>query len=277
MHDALLAQLRDDLTRRRAFTPQVCRHLASTYELADDEVSRFLNEELSELEEYRIELLFGPLFTPTLEDRARYSRLLSTHACDAAEVERALEALGAEGPTCDLELPTGEEFRLRLADVLVERYVRLLYLADAPAAELAQRLEHAIPGDDLDLALATLREEAWHGEVKRQWLADFLDAVADRRAFSMRKLAFLSDLLRGQVRPDTPRMLALVRSLLEERRGQLGQVGAGKPFFARHIEEWHGHDRDQRRVSATEVEARQQFIDLLDELVVDLGRLVAHS
>ena len=277
MHEGLLTHLRKDLTRPRALTPQVCRHLASTYELADDEIGRFLDEQLPELEEFRVELLFGPLFTPTLEDRASYSSLLCTHRCSQGEIDQRVGRLNEEKLACDLELPTGQSHRLRLADVLVERYVRLLYLGNGPQPEFARRLEQAIPGDDVDLALASLREEVWHDEAKCGWLAKFLDAVAGRRSFSMRKLAFLSELLRGQIRPETERLLSLTRSLFEERRSQLGQAGAAKPFFARHIEQWHGHGRDQRRVDPAELETKEELVELLEDLVVDLEHMVSVS
>lgn len=275
MQGPLLTLLRQDLTHSRVLTPQVRRHLASTYELADDDVAPFLQEELPKLEEYRVELLFGPLFTPTLEDRARYSALVRAGGCSEPQINEAQESLLSDSLTCDLELPTGEHFPLPLADVLIERYVRLLYLGRAPDAELAQRIEQAVPSDDVDLALGALREEVWHDSAKRRWLTDFLDAVAPRRSFSMRKLEFLADLLRSQVRPRSEHLLEVVRTLLAERRAQLGQVGAAKPFFARHIEEWHGHERDQRRVDPAEFESREQLIVLLEDLVVDLEHMVA--
>lgn len=277
MHKDILTHLRNDLTRPRDLTPQVCRHLASTYELADDEISRFLDEQLPELEEFRVELLFGPLFTPTLENRASYSSLLRTHRCSQEEIDQQMGQLTEEKLDCDLELPTGQSHRLRLANVLVERYVRLLYLGFGPQPELVRSLEQAVPSDDVDLALASLREEVWHDEAKRGWLAEFLDAVAGRHSFSIRKLAFLSDLLRGQIRPETERLLSLTRSLLEERRSQLGQAGASKPFFARHIEEWHGHGRDHRRVDPAELETKEELVDLLEDLVIDLEHMVSAS
>lgn len=275
MNEAILDQLRTDLTRPRRLTSQVRRHLASNYGVADDEIVTFLERELPHFEEFQVELLFGPLFTPSLDDRARYSDLLGENAPEAREVEALIDRLRSEGLACPLELDSGETFRLIVTDVLSERYVGLLYLDHPPGAVLRERVIEVAPPDDRDLVLATLREEVWQEPSRRQWLSAFLEATAKRESFSLAKLNLLGDLLRGRAHTETSRVLDLARSLLEDRRRHFVEVGPTKPFFARHIEEWHGHGRDQRRSDPEEIESHQLLLDRLGDLVLDLESMAA--
>src|SRR3990172_6373818 len=258
MSGRVLDKLRADLTRRRALSPQVRRHLASTYEVADDAVREFFSSRLGALEEYQIELLLGPLFTPTLEDRAGYAGLLREETPSEAQVEEHTGSLEAEKLSWFLEIPGEEEVGVRVLDVVVARWVRLCNLTHAPGPALVAGIERAVPADDRELALATLRDEAWQDREKQEWLAEYLETAGVRKSFSMQKLEFLTDLMRGRWEARPERLLGLVEKVLEERRSQLLETGSAKPFFARHIEEWHGHARDQRRGDPGEAEARQE-------------------
>jgi hypothetical protein len=271
MHADLFRKLRDDLTRRRELPVQVKRHLGSVHGVAVDEIGRFFRERLPQLEEFEAEQIFGPMFSPTLEDRAAYADDLTRVAVSDTDLNAWIQELSTAGLHCPIDVPGEPDFPLPLDELLVGRYVRLLRLTDAPPAEIVDRVGRAIPADDRPLALALLRDPAWQSEAKRTWLGDYLDAVQQHRhGFSLLKFDFLTDLVRDAPAPDTAHLLTLTENVLSEKRSNFNVGGSSKPFFSRHIEEWHGHARDQRQVSEDEVEQKQQVIAMLADLVADL-------
>jgi hypothetical protein len=148
-----------------------------------------------------------------------------------------------------------------------------LRLTSAPPAEVANRLVRAIPADDRGLALAQLRDPAWRSPAKYAWLGAYLDVVAERKGFSLLKFDFLTDLVRDCTDVQTAHVLALTEAVLGEKRQNFSVGGSARPFFSRHIEEWHGHSRDQRRFDADEVEQKQRVLGMLTDLVADLQAL----
>jgi hypothetical protein len=270
VHPDLEERLVRDLTRRRELPPQVKRHLLSVHGIVEDEIGRFLTERLAQLEDYEREQMFAPLFTPTLEDRAVYAELLLNHTIAEDAAEALIGQLSHARLNCPVEVPGGPDFLLPLEEVLVARYVRLLRLSAAPPAEVTERLLRAIPADDRGSALAQLRDPAWRSAVKFAWLASYLDVVRTRQGFSLLKFDFLTDLVRDCTDIHTPHVLALTEGVLGEKRHNFSVGGSAKPFFSRHIEEWHGHSRDQRRFDADEVEQKQRVLAMLTDLVADL-------
>lgn len=273
MHPDIEQRLVSDLTRRRELPPQVKRHLMSVHGVAEDEIGRFLAERLAGLEDFEREQMFAPLFTPTLEDRAGYADLLLCHAVSDDDVEAAVKRLARRGLHCPVEVPGGGDFPLPLEEVLIARYARLLRLPAAPPADLAERLARAIPADDRCLALAQLRDPAWPSPAKYAWLAAFLDVVAARKGFSLLTFDFLTDLVRDCTDVQTARLLALTEGVLGEKRQNFSVGGSAKPFFSRHIEEWHGHAHDHRRFDSDEVEQKQRVLEMLTDLAADLQAL----
>lgn len=273
MHPAIEERLVADLTRRRELPPQVKRHLTGVYGVAEDEIGRFFAERVAALEDYEREQLFAPLFTPTLEDRAAYAELLLGHSVAEDEITAAVQRLGRARLSCPIEAPGGSDFVLPLEEVLVARYLRLLRLSAAPPSEVTDRLLRAIPGDDRGVALAQLRDPAWRSPAKYAWLAAYLDVVAERQGFSLLKFDFLTDLVRDSTDLSTAHVLALTEQVLGEKRNNFSVGGSSRPFFSRHIEEWHGHGRDQRRFDLDEVEQKQRALAMLTDLVADLHTL----
>ncbi len=53
-----------ELERPRVLLKQVVDHLASHYSVSRDELGAFFTSQLDALEDYEVDLLFSPLFTP---------------------------------------------------------------------------------------------------------------------------------------------------------------------------------------------------------------------
>src|SRR4051795_4879034 len=75
------------------------------------------------LEDYELDILFGPLFTPTLDDRAAVADLLSHWRPPAEQSARLAVELAAEVPHAVVRLPDGTDAKLTLHEVMAERFV----------------------------------------------------------------------------------------------------------------------------------------------------------
>ena len=73
------------LERPRALLKQVVDHLASHYSVSRDELGAFFTSQLDALEDFEVDLLFSPLFTPTLTDQAVFSDLLDLQPLPTSE------------------------------------------------------------------------------------------------------------------------------------------------------------------------------------------------
>ena len=76
MYDSLKSRLASLLSRPRSLKPQTERQLGQ--HMAEHSLSTpgFLLCACHVLEEYELDILFGPMFTPTLDERAELSDLL---------------------------------------------------------------------------------------------------------------------------------------------------------------------------------------------------------
>src|SRR5688572_28430126 len=125
VYDSLKSRLATLLTRPRPLKAQTERQLG--HHMAEHSLSTaaFLLCAAHVLEEYELDILFGPLFTPTLDERAELSDLLLDWKPDAGQVQRLVADVCAEVPSATVRLPDGTEAPLTLHEVMVERYVRL--------------------------------------------------------------------------------------------------------------------------------------------------------
>src|SRR4029077_1660446 len=66
----LFETLAQELERPRELSPRGINYGSGTYSIDKDAVGTFLSNELPKLEEYEIDLVLSPLFTPKLADQA---------------------------------------------------------------------------------------------------------------------------------------------------------------------------------------------------------------
>lgn len=82
---SLLEALVIEMEHPRELPSQVVKHLGGTYEISRDTIGMFLEENLPELEDYEIDLILSPVFTPTLHDQAVVAELLGTGSVPAEQ------------------------------------------------------------------------------------------------------------------------------------------------------------------------------------------------
>ena len=136
MDQQLKSRLETMLRRPRPLKPQTERQVQQYLAEHHSNLSQMLLCAADVLEEYELDIVFGPLFTPTLDDRAELADLLLTwrpERCGAALADE----LCASVSHATVALPDGTEAQLSLHQVMAERFVNLLHLDQA--AEPARR------------------------------------------------------------------------------------------------------------------------------------------
>src|SRR5690349_3538169 len=116
---ALLEAIASELQRSREVTPQVVNHLLETYDLDRDGIGAFLVNELPKLEDYEIDLILSPLFTPTLKDQAVFAELLGKESVPAPQWPALIQQI-ISGPTqAQLVTSDGASHAVPLREVTV--------------------------------------------------------------------------------------------------------------------------------------------------------------
>lgn len=191
--EALQDRIQADLASPRPVTPQVSGHLQSHHGTAPGDEASFLQSRLSLIEEYEAELVLSPLFTPSLEDQARVSPLLSDPPPSAAAVEEMVDGLESRRIEAVVQCQ-GASVRVVLPPGIIRRYVRLLNLGERilPAVRSAAG---AFPPPVRDRLLALARTEPWRAPARQEILAAFIDAFLRRSSYAEEKIDHLSQIV----------------------------------------------------------------------------------
>jgi len=94
----LLEALAAELERPRELSPRVLNYIEGNYSIEHDAVGAFLTEELPKLEDYEIDLILSPVFTPKLADQAVFADLLGPDSVPRDEWPVLVQQL-AQRPT----------------------------------------------------------------------------------------------------------------------------------------------------------------------------------
>src|SRR5689334_16989116 len=160
--DQLRARLAEELERPRALPAQVVRHLNSAHGLGREEVGAFLDGPIGLLEDYEIDLILSPAFTPGFADQARFAPLLGGDGLSPEALDQLIRGLVARPTVARLETEDGTSHAVPLREVTIERYVRRLRLEGAIPEALHARLRALVPAPDQGPALAVARRAAWN-------------------------------------------------------------------------------------------------------------------
>ncbi|MBU6400141.1 MAG: hypothetical protein KGS61_07465 [Verrucomicrobia bacterium] len=255
-----------ELQRPRPLLKQVADHLCSHYALARDQLATYLATELDGLEDYEIDLVFSPMFTPTLEDQAAFSDLLDTATLPAAEWPALIERLAARPVVGSVRVEHGQEVPVRLRPVVIARFVNRLNLEVALPAPLAKLLNSLPPAEDRPLLKALARRPVWQAEGRRQVLFQFLVATAGGDGYRREDLVTLLKWMETYQPRDTAEVLARLPHWREVKRREIATAGTPKPFFSDRIQELHGGGRDQRSTPQASLAVWQAELAFLERL-----------
>ncbi|MBG90092.1 MAG: hypothetical protein CMO80_24785 [Verrucomicrobiales bacterium] len=113
-----------ELEKPRPLLKQVVDHVNSRHETSRDELGEFLENQVAELEDIEIDLLFSAQFTPTFSDQAAFSPLLDAERLERGQRDNLVQTLTNCPTVASLETEDGERHSITLADVTIERFAR---------------------------------------------------------------------------------------------------------------------------------------------------------
>jgi hypothetical protein len=256
--ERLFELLAGELERARDLPGQVARHLHDTYGVGRDAVGTYLDEELERLEDYEIDLLLSPVFTPSFQDQVLVAPVLGKEALTAKEIAALSQRLVDRGTSAALRTEDGQTHRVRLREVSVARYVDRLRLDGSIAEELHELILSAVPERDRALVLAVARRAVWIPSLRMALLQQYLERSLALGEFRPEDVLTLLRLVETYEPGDLSEFQARLPGWIEAGRSQASAALQPKPFFNERVEDMHGGGRDQRRAAdprATEREA----------------------
>jgi hypothetical protein len=245
----LLNTLQQDFETPRLLLPQVIQSLYSQHQVVPEKLSAFFAEVFPTLEEYQVELLFAPQFTPSPQDKARYAAILGAAGLSPQEFALLKQTLLRAGIRVSFNLVEAETCLLvNLHEVFVDRYLDRLDLCATLSTPIAEALEQlfSVP-DERATAFMTCRSAVWKTTVNQQLLqALFTHATAgcnassSLTALSLEQLLFLTDVVKTY-RPTTLEQLATqLDSLAESCRRDMETVGT-RGFHDEYLQSLHAN------------------------------------
>jgi hypothetical protein len=209
----------------------VADHAGSHYEVSRDELGGFLENRVAELEEFEMDLLFSPQFTPTLVDQEAFSGLLDRELLPRDRWEDLVAALVARPTVARLVTEDGAEHPVTLAEVTIERFVSRLNLDAAIPEPLAGLLTSMPPAEDRDLLKALARRPYFHVEGHREILFRFLVTTTGGDEYALGDVLLLLELVETYRPSDAADLVSRIPHWLEVLENEVTAASQPKPFF----------------------------------------------
>lgn len=252
-----------ELARPRPLPAQVVKHLGDAHDVSRDEVAGFLTERVPGLEDYEIDLLLSPVFTPTLEDQAAVARHLGSGSVPESEWPELIARLAARPVHAALVLEDGRTIPVPLREVTIERYVRRLRLQGS-VADTTMDLIGARPAAEQPRWLAMARRAIWTTPGRRALLERYLRGAGPEA--SLDDAVGLLRLVETYEPADTAEFLARLPQWAQVVRHELSLASQPKPFFNDRIQDLHGGGRDRRGPENARITAREEELAQLERL-----------
>jgi hypothetical protein len=262
--------LATELERPRELKSQVVRYLTGNYGVDGDSVGAFLVHDLPNLEDYEIDLILSPVFTPGLADQAVFAQLLGSESISRERWPAIVRELAARPTRAQLITSDGEPHSIPLREVTIERYVHRLRL-DATIPQSLQPLIELTPVADHPMLKAIARRAIWESEGRYKILLRYVTVTIGLKQFDLQKVLALLNTVENYKPADTADVLAHIKQWQEALRKQVEVFGAAKPFFMQQIQEMHGGERDHRQHEIARLAAKQQDLDFLGLLEMVLS------
>jgi hypothetical protein len=268
VYEQLKSRLAGVLARSRPLKPQTERQLAGYLAEHSTSMGTFLACAPDVLEDYELDIAFGPLFTPTLDERAEVADLLLDGKPTEEQLKQLVGELCAEVQHVTVRLPDGTEAKLRLHEVMIERFVRLLRLEFGPDAQTAQALRQTVPNELFPIAMALLCERGMT-QKHQAWFVTFAQHVARRRALSRQVLETIAEFIASQpdLAPDT--LMASSDGLLRATQNSLAHAISGHAYWSPDVAQHHQY-RGQGNVDKERLGQRQGELERMVALMEDL-------
>lgn len=253
----LLAALVTELERPRPLPAQVIRHISGTYGTERDAIGAFLVGELPKLEDYEIDLILSPAFTPALHDQAIFAELLGGESFPANDWPGLIQALVGRPTNATLLTEDGQSHRVPMREVTAERFVNRLRLGATISPALLELIASRIAPDAQPMFKAIARRAVWEGEARSMILRRFIESssgAAEEKREDAISLLKLTETYEPSALAD---LIARIPHWEQVLRHEISLASNPKLFFNERVEELHGGGRDQRRHDAAQPKQRE--------------------
>lgn len=262
----LLECLAAELERPRDVSAQVVNHLVGTYGMTRDAVGPFLVNELPKLEDYEIDLILSPLFTPTLHDQAIFAELLGRDSVPADQWPGLVQQLVTRPTRAQLLTEDGQTHAVPLRDVTIERYVNRLRLDAAIPEPVFKLMVHFPTAADRPLLKAIARRAIWEHDPHREILVRYLISATESAEYRSDDAGELLKLIETYEPVDMADLLNRIPHWQQVLRQEINEGTGVKRFFNERVEELHGGGRDQRRQNTSRRNAKESELAFLERL-----------
>jgi hypothetical protein len=266
----LIQALAAELERPRELSARVVNYINGHYGFDDDAIGLFLLDELPKLEDYEVDLILSPVFTPKLADQALFAELLGQQSVPRTEWPALVQQLVARPTRGNFITPDGQTHSIKLREVTIERYVHRLRLEGTISASVFKLIDNVPATEDRPMLKAIARREAWEADDVRGILVRYLEAVLGRSSYSLADTVELLNLVENRKPASLSDLMARIPAWQEALRQQI-EV-SGKPFFHEDIRAMHGGGRDQRQEGDTRMSAKEEefaFLGRLQKLLAE--------
>ncbi len=283
MRQKLIDMIEAELTKPRQITEQILDKISSHYSYTLDQIDKFFADEIANLEDYEIDILFSPLFTPNVHDKAIFSKILDEVEIGKDEVDEILKELEAKNLKANFYviLKKGDElyerrFSIPLNSVNLKRYVKLLNLDCKPSREFAKMIELVFK-DKSDDVKAILRDEFWKEEWREEFLRAYLVYVSEHGTVSLEKFDLLLKILRGNpTASNIYEIYELIPDIIQWTEVQVNVLRTGqRQFFNEMIGQFYKEEgNDKRQQNEEELRRRENELQCYFELKDEIGHII---
>jgi hypothetical protein len=263
----LIETLAAELERPRELSARVLNYISGTYEIDGAAIGAFLVEKLREMEDYEIDLILSPVFTPKLTDQAIFAELLGGDTVPRDQWPGLIRELAARPTRAQLVTAEGRPHPVPLKEVTLERYVHRLRLEGTIPEPLLKLIDHISPAADRPIVKAVARRAIWDNGPRADVLANYLTNATGRTLYSLGDTLQLLDMVESYKPADIPGLLAQIPPRQEILRRQINSGSGGKPFFSQQVQDMHGGDRDQRRGDDSAQLVKENELAFLERLL----------
>jgi len=266
----LIEALAAELERPRELSARVLNYIGGNYDVEHEAIGVFLVKELPGLEDYEIDLILSPVFTPKLADQAVFADLLGGKSIPREDWPALIRQLVDRPIRAQLVTLDGKAHSVSLREVTVERYVHRLRLEATIPESLFRLVDQTLPAADRPLLKAVARRTVFDSAGTRDILERYLTAAAGRGGYTLADALELLNLMENRKPANLADLLAEIPRWQEALRQQIEVNAGSKPFFSQEVERMHGGTRDQRGQDDVRVSAKENefaFIGRLQKML----------
>jgi len=268
LYDQLKSRVADILRRPQPLKPQTERQLAHHLAEHSSNIKDFLLCAAKVLEDHELDILFAPVFTPTLDHRAEVTDLLFHWRPSEEQIRQLISDLSKEVSHAIVMLPDGTTTELTLHEVMIDRFVRLLRLDAAPDPATAAALRDSLKAELWPIAMALLCERGMTPR-HQKWFAAFVNHTSSRRAMTREFLQATADFLAAQKNLDRADMVLSAEALMRATQSTTAFAAAGHNYWSGDVAQHH-HYRGQGTIDKERVAKQQAELEHVTALVEDL-------